>query len=134
LVALIVLVGGFFVLNSYIYNEKQAEVFADYKDAEYMIEGEKVPLEGEFAYFGNKLIADLNDDGRDDVVFLITHTPGGSGTFYYAVSALNMPAGDDGEGTTYIGSDGYFLGDRIAPQTTELSQNPRHKCRSSKLC
>ena len=26
----------------------------------------------------------------------------------------------------YIGTDGYFLGDRIAPQSIELSPNPRH--------
>ena len=26
-----------------------------------------------------------------------------------------------------MGSDGYLLGDRIAPQTIEVSPNPRHK-------
>ena len=41
------------------------------------------------------------------------------GTFYYAVAALKTPNG-------YIGSDGYLLGDRIAPQTTELSPNLKH--------
>jgi hypothetical protein len=108
---------------------------ADYKNATYMIDGRAVTLkngmaENEIApgsasklvtkYFGNELVTDLNDDGRNDVVFLVTQTGGGSGTFYYVVSALNTPKG-------YIGSDGYLLGDRIAPQTTELSQNPRYK-------
>ncbi len=114
-----VLIVGFFTLNSYIYNEKQAETFNGYRDAQYTIEGNRVTLNGEYSYFGNELVTDLNSDGRDDVVFLVTHQPGGSGTFYYAVAALST-------GNGYIGSDGYFLGDRIAPQTTEVSQNPRH--------
>jgi hypothetical protein len=36
------------------------------------------------------------------------------------VAALNT---EDG----YVGSDGYLLGDRVAPQSTNISQNPRHK-------
>ncbi len=71
-------------------------------------------------YFGNELKTDLNDDGREDVVFLLTQQRGGSGTFFYAVAALNTEAG-------YLGSDGYLLGDRIAPQTTAVSRNPRHE-------
>ena len=63
---------------------------------------------------------DLNEDGREDVVFLLTQETGGSGTFYYVVATLDTPEG-------YIGSQGPLLGDRIAPQTTELSQNPNHK-------
>ena len=38
---------------------------------------------------------------------------GGSGTFFYAVAALDLVGG-------YVGSHGVLLGDRIAPQTTEL--------------
>src|SRR5690606_35151990 len=71
-------------------------------------------------YFGNELEADLNDDGRQDIVFLITQEKGGSGVFYYAVAALNLENG-------YLGSDGFFLGDRIAPQSTDMSPNPRQK-------
>lgn len=71
-------------------------------------------------YFGNELKADLNNDGREDVAFILTQENGGSGTFFYAVAALNTENG-------YVGSDGYLLGDRIAPQPTTLSQNPRHK-------
>jgi hypothetical protein len=69
-------------------------------------------------YFGNDLRADLNGDGREDVAFILTQTSGGSGTFYYAVAAINTPKG-------YVGSDGYLLGDRIAPQSTTLSPNPK---------
>lgn len=117
--AVILLAGGFFALNSYIYKEKQTTAVADYTHAEFIIEGERLLLGDDTHYFGNELITDLNDDGRDDVVFIITHQPGGSGTFYYAVAALNTADG-------YLGSEGYFLGDRIAPQSIEISQNPRH--------
>lgn len=132
---LVLLVGGFFAFNSYIYNEKQADTADDYRNATYIIDGEPVTLidgvaETEVApgsaskiitrYFGNELIADLNNDGREDVVFVLTQETGGSGTFYYTVAALNT-------GDGYIGSQAYLLGDRIAPQTTELSQNPNHQ-------
>ena len=116
--------------------QKQAAGAAtEYRNAEYMIEGQRIKLADGIAgaetspasasrivtrYFGNELKTDLNDDGRQDVVFLLTQQRGGSGTFFYAVAALNTPAG-------YIGSDGYLLGDRIAPRTTEVSRNPRHK-------
>lgn len=113
------LIGGFFILNSYIYHEKQADTADDYKNISYVIDEERVRFGNEWRYFGNELYTDLNNDGREDVVFLVTHEPGGSGTFYYAVAALNT---EDG----YIGSDGYLLGDRIAPQTIEVSSNPRH--------
>lgn len=108
---------------------------ADYKNLSYMIDGQQVKLQNGVAeteaapgssskiitrYFGNELKTDLNGDSKEDVVFLLTQETGGSGVFYYAVSALTTEKG-------YIGSDGYLLGDRIAPQTTELSKNPRHK-------
>ena len=64
-------------------------------------------------YFGNEVTGDLNGDGRDDVAFLLTQETGGSGTFFYVVAALDLPGG-------LVGTEGLFLGDRIAPQTTEL--------------
>jgi hypothetical protein len=133
----IILIGilGFFALNNYIYQEKQADTADDYKNVSYVIGGERIQLADGVAeaeassgsaskiitrHFGNELYADLNDDGREDVVFLLTQDTGGSGTFYYAVAALNTKQG-------WVGSDGYLLGDRIAPQTIEESQNPRHQ-------
>lgn len=135
LVAVVVLlIAAFYALNAYIYTEKQVTATADYKDAEYRIDGASVQLEDGVAeveaapgsaskirtrYFGNEYVTDLDDDGREDVVFLLTQETGGSGTFYYVVAALNTERG-------YVGSDGYLLGDRIAPQTIESSPNPRH--------
>lgn len=127
LVLIAAIIAGFFALNTYMYNEKQAYTATDYKNAEYVIDGKRVRLvdgvsEIQLApdtvsktitrYFGNEVRKDLNDDGKEDVVFLLTQTAGGSGTFYYVVAALYTDAG-------YIGSQGLLLGDRIAPQTTE---------------
>jgi heat shock protein HslJ len=103
---------------------------SDEKNATYIIEGVPVTLidgtaeqeQAETAaklvtqYFGNELRKDLNDDGREDVVFILTQQPGGTGTYFYAVAALNTEKG-------YMGSQGVFLGDRIAPQTTESGKN-----------
>jgi hypothetical protein len=134
-VAVAVLFVVFFALNSYIYNEKQGDISSDYLNIEYTIDGEKVRLidgiaEREVApgsaskivtrYFGNDFYTDLNNDGREDVVFLLTQESGGSGTMFYAVLALNTEQG-------YVGGDGYLLGDRVAPQNIGLSQKPRHK-------
>ena len=130
---IVVLVGGFYAFNSYIYHAEQAP--ADYKNATYLIEGVPVTLKNGEAqtpaapgsssmvttkYFGNELKTDLNGDGKQDVAFILTQNSGGSGTFYYAVAAIDTGSG-------YVGSDGYPLGDRIAPQTTNLSQNPNQK-------
>lgn len=64
-------------------------------------------------YFGNEAFGDLNGDGKDDAAFLITQDNGGSGTFFYVVAALRTETG-------YEGTNAVLLGDRIAPQTTEL--------------
>ena len=64
-------------------------------------------------YFGNEVAGDLNGDGREDVAFLLTQDTGGSGTFFYVVAALELPGG-------LVGTEGLLIGDRIAPQTTEL--------------
>jgi heat shock protein HslJ len=101
---------------------------ADYKNIAYSIGAQTVRLVDGVAevpaapgsaskivtrYFGNEVRGDLNADGRADVAFLLTQETGGSGTFFYAVTALDLPSG-------LVGSQGLLLGDRIAPQTTEL--------------
>ncbi len=65
-------------------------------------------------YFGNAATGDLNGDGLPDVAFLLTQTTGGSGTFYYVAATLVAADG------SYRGTDAVLLGDRIAPQTTEI--------------
>lgn len=130
----IVLMAGFYWLNSYIYTEKQADVSFDPRNASYVIDGSPVQLVDGYAqseaapgaasqvvtrYFGNELRTDLDGDGREDVAFILTQERGGSGTYFYAVGALTT---SEGLRTT----EAYLLGDRIAPQPTSLSNNPRH--------
>jgi len=67
-------------------------------------------------YFGNEVEQDIDGDGDLDKVFLVIDNPGGTGTFFYAVGAIN----DDEH---YSGTNAMFLGDRIAPQTTETANN-----------
>lgn len=69
-------------------------------------------------YFGNEEMGDLNGDGRADAAFLITQETGGSGLFYYAVVALKT---NDNE---YKTTNAVFIGDRISPQSTYISENP----------
>jgi len=138
-VALAILIGGYYFLNSSIDEApEQAEETGqnvDPRNATYTIDGTQVTLTDGLSeqevvpgsaektvttYFGNEVRTDLNEDGREDIVFLLTQSTGGSGTFFYVVAALNT---EDG----WSGSQGFMLGDRIAPQTTEMSQNPNHK-------
>ncbi len=134
LIGIAVLVGGFFALNKYIYNEKQGEpaikeAVTDPKNGTYSVNGEAVILKDGVSevtipnssakvvtrYFGNELKTDLNSDGREDTFFLLTQETGGSGTFYYGVGALNTPDG-------YVGTQATLIGDRIAPQSTNKGE------------
>lgn len=120
---------GVFLFESFKQDDKEEiqKIIHDYKNTEYSIGGKRTLLIDGVSeevvapdsatktytrYFGNDLFKDLNDDGREDVVFLLTQDNGGSGTFFYVVAALNTEAG-------YVGSEAVLLGDRIAPQTIE---------------
>lgn len=127
----VVLVGGFYALNSYIYSEKQGEGLPyDPKQALFFVSGEPVELRDGVAqavtdlggasattirYFGNELSHDIDGDGVEDVVFLVTQETGGSGAFFYAVGALKR---EDG----YLGTHAALIGDRVAPQTVEAGE------------
>ncbi len=102
------------------------------KNATYTVDGQAVTLvDGQASvpaapgsasnittqYVGDEVSHDFDGDGRMDTAFILTQNTGGSGTFYYVVAALNTANG-------YVGSDAVLLGDRIAPQTLEMSQNP----------
>lgn len=76
-------------------------------------DGRSETIDGVTQYFGNEAWADLNGDGTEDVAFLLTQDGNGSGTMYYLVAALS-------DATGYKGTNAIFLGDRIAPQTTEI--------------
>jgi len=131
-IAAIVFLGGFL----FFYKDSSAPSVsvpstpssADDKNATYTIDGSSITLvdgyaESEIApgsasklitqYFGNEAMGDLTGNGAGDAAFLITQTGGGSGTFYYIVAAIKTTDG-------YRGTNGILLGDRIAPQSTEI--------------
>ncbi|MFZ1987532.1 MAG: hypothetical protein WAV21_00660 [Minisyncoccia bacterium] len=107
---------------------KNAATSEGYKNISYVIDGQTVVLKNGMAetesatgsaskttttYFGNEAKGDLNGDGKEDIAFLLTQSGGGSGTFFYVVAAFKTDAG-------YQGTSALYLGDRIAPQTTEI--------------
>lgn len=132
LIIILVGVGAFFFFNK----DKEEPVIEsenaslDGRNATYIIEGQSITLINGMAeveaapnsasktttrYFGNEVKHDLDDDGREDVAFLLTQERGGSGIFFYLVAALNTPSGP-------VGSHAFLLGDRIAPQTTQIDE------------
>ena len=75
-----------------------------------------------YQYFGNEVSHDFNADGVADRAYIVTQEPGGSGTFFYVVVELGATSTKSAPNTTStpIFSELYLLGDRIAPQTTEI--------------
>lgn len=129
-----VLVFGFFALNHYLHRETQGDGLPrDFREVTFhvsdapvtLVDGEAqahTALGGEslttIRYFGNELAHDLDGDGRQDMVFLITQETDGTGTFYYLVGALRRERG-------YLGTHAVYLGDRIAPRTIDAGEG-RH--------
>jgi hypothetical protein len=128
---LIVIGIGAFCLYQKSSTEEYPDIFIQpgYKNISYQIEGQQVTLKNGVVeteivpgsasksvttYFGNEVFADFNEDGLQDVAFLLTQNNGGSGTFYYVVAAIKTADG-------HLGTNAILLGDRIAPQTTEFS-------------
>lgn len=62
---------------------------------------------------GDPVSGDVNGDGRPDAALLLRNDAGGSGTFYYAVLAVN-------DGGSYHATNAVALGDRIAPESVNL--------------
>lgn len=101
----------------------------DPENASYLLEGQVVTLtDGKtempvapgsatmvtISMFGEPVTGDLNGDGVPDSAVLLVVETGGSGVFYYQAAALQS---DD----MYTGTNGILLGDRIAPQTTQVT-------------
>ena len=109
LVIIAFLVGWFFFFIKYIYNEKQVD-----EGGPETTEVSKIYDDLGYVYFGNEATGDLDADGIEDVAFIVTQNGGGSGTFYYVGAAFKNS--DD----SYTRTNLVLLGDRIAPQTTEI--------------
>ena len=90
---------------------------ADHRAATYTLNGKPITMASAgIKYFGNEARGDVNGDKLEDVVFLFTYDGGGSGTFYYVAAALKNSDGG------YKGTNAFLVGDRIAPQTTEIRE------------
>jgi hypothetical protein len=94
-------------IGAFINHQTGNKNISDPRNAVYMADGLKA------RYFGNEAKGDLNNDDIPDTAFLITTDGGGSGTFYYVIAVLNTTEG-------YKPTNAILLGDRIAPQTTEI--------------
>lgn len=106
---------------------KPYQAVSDYRNGVYEIDGvlinlkdgqneQKIPgsvTTTTTSYFGNEAKGDLNGDGKEDVAFLLTQDGGGSGLFLYLAVALKTEKG-------YISTNTIFLGDRVAPQNTQI--------------
>jgi hypothetical protein len=101
----------------------------DASHATFIIEGEAVTLaQGEAEttdesigsvtetkLLQNEAYGDLNGDGKEDTVVLLSQSGGGSGTFIYAAAYVSGPVG-------YKGTEAVFIGDRIAPTSLSIAQ------------
>lgn len=96
-----------------VFRPPAVSVAASPKAASYLVDGVRTLLTGTTAYFGNAAMGDVNGDGVIDTALLFTQQPGGSGTFYYVAVALHA-------GNGWVGTNAVLLGDRIAPQTTQI--------------
>jgi hypothetical protein len=90
-------------------------------NAAYVIEGEAIRMvDGkaehhvapgsaervETRILGEPVWGDLNGDGREDAVMVLSHRTGGTGSFYYVAAAIQSANG-------WIGTNAVLLGDRI---------------------
>src|SRR5438132_954973 len=84
---------------------------ADYKNISYTIDGQKILLKKGTAempaapgsdetvtteYFGNDVHGDFNNDGQQDIAFILTQSGAGTGVFFYTVAALKTSSGYTG--------------------------------------
>jgi len=140
ILVLVILVAGIYKFNFtnddiYINNNNNKIQQINMHDGTYIIAGQKVTLKNGISeiplapgsaskiitkYFGNDLKHDINDDGIIDDIFIVTQETGGSGVFYYVVALVSTPSGS-------VGSEGFLLGDRIAPQTINIDEGETTK-------
>jgi len=104
----VALIVGFYALTAW-------KLPKDFKEVTFTISGKGATIHDKFIeYFGNEVRHDIDGDGEEDVVFLITERFADS-TRFYAVGALKRKTG-------YQGSQAVLLGTDIAPQTLEKGE------------
>jgi len=122
-VVVIILAVGIF-LSTGAQNPKTAQTSPasfDPLNATYSIEGQSVTFvngasetpDATTKIFGQPVLGNLDGDGKPDASVFIYQQSGGTGTFYYVAAAINVNG-------IAQGTNGIFLGDRIAPQNLEI--------------
>ncbi len=97
------------------------------ENAAFTFDGESVSLENgrleitdetgfysETRLLGEPVYGDLNEDGQNDAVTFIARSGAGSGVFVYVAGYVSSPTG-------YSGTEGFFVGDRISPQSINIA-------------
>jgi hypothetical protein len=102
-------------ISDFYFENKNAAPVIGYPNAIYEINGEMIAVAGG-ANIGAGIKADsksgimhrdINGDGTEDAVFILTSSSGGSGTFYYLVAAVK-------DKIMFVGTNAVFLGDRVS--------------------
>jgi hypothetical protein len=91
-------------------------------DAEYLLKDGKSEMEAApgsaekitTEIFGEPVSGDLNGDGIGDYSMFLVQRTGGTGSFYFVVSAISRKDGK------VAGTNAVYLGDRIAPQNIQV--------------
>jgi hypothetical protein len=91
-------------------------------DAEYLLRDGKSEMEAApgsaekitTEIFGEPVSGDLNGDGIGDYAMFLVQRTGGTGSFYFVVSAISRKDGK------VAGTNAVYLGDRIAPQNIQV--------------
>jgi hypothetical protein len=91
-------------------------------DAEYLLKDGKSEMEAApgsaekitTEIFGEPISGDLNGDGIGDYTMFLVQRTGGTGSFYFVVSAISRKDGK------VAGTNAVYLGDRIAPQNIQV--------------
>lgn len=130
LIIILVILGAVYYVNNYMKQTKTGpllQIGTYPENASYQIDRDLVTLRNGVSetqipnsstivitrIFGEHIYGDLNGDGVDDAGLILQYEPGGSGTFYYAASAINNNG-------NFQGTNAILLGDRIAPQNIQI--------------
>ena len=91
-------------------------------DAEYLLKNGKSEMEAApgsaekitTEIFGQPVVGDINGDGIGDYSMFLVQRTGGTGSFYFVISAVSRKDGK------VAGTNAVYLGDRIAPQNIQV--------------
>ncbi|OHA18789.1 MAG: hypothetical protein A2664_04760 [Candidatus Taylorbacteria bacterium RIFCSPHIGHO2_01_FULL_46_22b] len=123
-----VVIALLFVLGPKSSDEVKEQLADSPKNSTYVIDGQSVTLKDGIEtheaalgsasvvttrLFGEPVLGDVTGDGLLDAVSFLTQERGGSGSFFYAVAAIQSEGG-------FQGTNAILLGDRITPNTISI--------------